>query len=97
MTGVPWEPVPGRGMKEIRLKMYIDRAGAGNGIVPEPQMRDAVPRRMPVDKDHPKAYGYTIGCQGCRAKSRGQVGASHSVLGERGCQYEQRTFKSKGK
>ena len=78
MIGVPWEPVPGRGMKEVRSKVYIAGVGSGEDIIPEPQIRGTIPRRMRFDMDDLEKYGYTVGCPGCRAKNRGEVGVNHS-------------------
>ena len=78
MVGVPWEPAPGRGMKEVRSRAIIAGLGGGEDIIPEPQVRQAVPRRMRFDDDDLNKYGFTIGCPGCKAKNRGNVGVNHS-------------------
>ena len=78
MVGVPWEPVPGRGMNEVKSKVHIAGKGAGEDIIEEPQLRGAIPRRMRFDADDLQKYGYTLGCPGCRAKNRGEVGVNHS-------------------
>ena len=38
MIGVPWEPVPGKGMREVKSRVYIAGAGAGKAITDEPQI-----------------------------------------------------------
>ena len=78
MVGVPWEPVPGRGMKEVKSKVHIAGVGAGEDIIEEPQLRGAIPRRMRFDADDLDKYGYTFGCPGCRAKNRGDIAVNHS-------------------
>ena len=78
MIGVPWEPTPGQGLREVKSRVHIAGVGSGEDIIPEPQVRQAVPRRMRFDDDDLNKYGFTIGCPGCNAKNRGNIGANHS-------------------
>ena len=78
MVGVPWEPVPGLGLREVKSKVHIAGLRAGEDIIEEPQLRQAVPRRMRLDMDDLERYGYTLGCAGCKAKNGGEVGVNHS-------------------
>ena len=78
MIGVPWEPIPGTGMREVKSRVHIEGAGAGEDIVEEAQVRASIPRRMRFDLDDLEKYGYTTGCPGCKAKNRGQTGVNHN-------------------
>ena len=78
MVGVPWEPIPGRGVREIKSRVHIEGVGTGEDIIVEPQIREAIPRRMRFDLDDLEKYGFTVGCPGCKSKSRGQTGVNHN-------------------
>ena len=65
-------------MKEARFKVHFAGVGHGENIITEPQMRQAGPRRMRFDMEDLDKYGHTIGCPGCRAKNRGEVGVNHN-------------------
>ena len=73
--GVPWEPVPGGGTRE--LKPHFRILGPEEPIVrmPETQVwRIYITREAVSDR----RYGLTIGCDGCKAANRGQPGGPHS-------------------
>ena len=36
VIGVPWEPIPGRGVKEVKWRVHIAAVGAGEDIIEEP-------------------------------------------------------------
>ena len=38
MIGAPSEPVPDRGVKEIRSRAHIEGVGRGENIISEPQL-----------------------------------------------------------
>ena len=78
MIGVPWEPIPGQGVREVKSKVHIAGVGAGEDIIEEPQIRGATPRRIRIDEDDLQKYGYTLGCPGCKAKNRGNIAVNHS-------------------
>ena len=78
MLGVPWEPIPGRGVTEIKSRAHIKGVRAGENIIPEPEVRQAVPRRMRLDVGDFEKYGFTTGCPECRSKSRMDFFVNHS-------------------
>ena len=53
---VPWEPIPGQGMRAIKSKAHIAGVASCEDI-PEPQIRQAVPRRMRLDTWDLEKYG----------------------------------------
>ena len=77
MKGVPWEPIPGRGMIQIKSKTVIPGESQGDEILDEPLLRDMVPRRLKITKYDLRKYGLTVDCPGCIAANRGLV-ANHS-------------------
>ena len=64
-------------MREVKSRVYIAGAGAGEDIIEEPQVRGPIPRRIRIDDAYLQMYGYTIGCSECRARSRGDIGVNH--------------------
>ena len=49
MQGLPWEPIPGRGIIQIKLRIYMPEIDAGD-ILDEPQVREQAPRRIEIGK-----------------------------------------------
>ena len=77
MRGVPWEPIPGRGMIQIKSKTVIPGEVEGEGITEEPLLKEMIPRRVKITKYDLSKYGFTAGCPGCIAANRGLV-VNHS-------------------
>ena len=77
MKGVPWEPIPGRGIREIKAHVTLPESSTDGGILEEPSTREVIPRRVKIGKEDIARFGMTIGCPGCIAANRGKV-ANHS-------------------
>ena len=76
--GVPWEPVPGQS-GDIELKSKIKLPMLEEAITQGIQVRDEyTPRRFRIKKEDLEKYGYTVGCPGGRAASRGLVAVGHT-------------------
>ena len=67
MTGVPWEPVPGREGIEIRSNIVIAERHAEPRRTPEPEEKGVVRRRAGIRKEDAMEVGATPGCPGCTA------------------------------
>ena len=64
-TGVPWEPVPGRG--QIQIKSQFRIAGAGGGdLIKEPELRAEKVRRSRIDNRSDKVIERE--CQGAASR-----------------------------
>lgn len=60
MRGVPWEPIAGRGMIEIKSKTVIP-GELEEGVSEEPLLKKVMPRRGKIPKYDVKKYGFTVG------------------------------------
>ena len=76
MKGVPWHPVPGSGDREVRSKVYIPVEQPPR--VEEPRDRTVSERRVQILKEDVQRFGYSVGCEGCRAIERGTGARAHS-------------------
>ena len=78
VCGVPWEPIPGHGMREVKSKVYIPIPRSMPDI-PEPMPRENQKRRMYMSKKDVQRHGWhTIGCPGCEAANRGEPAKNHT-------------------
>ena len=78
MVGVPWQPTPGEESEEIKTRVNIP---SEEGPITKPiVVEDKAPitRRVRIEKDEPKKFGYTVGCLGCRMAIEGRPAQSHS-------------------
>ena len=57
--GIPWELLPSRGVTEMKSRAHTSGAGSREDVVPEPQIRQVVPRRMRVGMDDVEKCGYS--------------------------------------
>jgi len=78
VQGVPWQTVPGREGDDIKVRIIMkeDKEEITEGVIGRKE--ETMPRRVKIYKEDLKKYGYTIGCDGCKAASRGKVHQGHS-------------------
>ncbi len=78
VKGAPWKPVPGKeDGAEIRIRINFP---AEDRITRRPEFAEDVynPKRTRIKEEDLKKFGHTVGCPGCRAKSRGLTAQSHT-------------------
>jgi len=78
VKGAPWKPVPGKeDGAEIRIRINFPAEGR---ITRRPEFAEDVynPKRTRIKEEDLKKFGHTVGCPGCRAKSRGLTAQSHT-------------------
>ena len=80
LFGAPWEPIPGRGVREVKSRAHIEGIGTGDDVMKEPQIRTAMPQGRRLNIDDLEKCGYAIGCQGCKATHRGQGGVTIATI-----------------
>ena len=77
--GVPWEPIPGRNVDTIPVRVRLAEEGEA---APEPanlgEPRAISRRRMRITRKQIVKIGFTVGCPGCRAVNRGLPAVDHS-------------------
>ena len=76
MKGTPWEPIPGHPDREMKSRVYIRE----EPILPPPvaEENEETIRRLYIRKRDVQKYGFTPGCEGCTAVSRGGVSRNHT-------------------
>ena len=78
VKGTPWEPVPGRGMTEVRSKVYIP-SNREVTRMPEPEDRQTCVHRMSIRRSDLDRFGWHFrGCAGCEAANRGGPAVNHN-------------------
>ena len=76
MKGTPWEPIPGRGERELKSNVNTHDAP----IQRTQGQQDPTPdvRRVRINKEDMDRVGMTPGCAGCEALSRGATARGHN-------------------
>ena len=77
-VGVPWEPYPGaKGGFELRSKVRLpaEQADVTETVKGKSHFTR---RRFRIRKEDLEKFGYTAGCPGCRAVSRGTTAMNHT-------------------
>ena len=79
--GVPWEPVPGQG-GDIRIKTRVNMPEETENITApvEGEETNCVTRRTRINNNDIMKFGFTVGCNGCRAINRGQQSQNHNEV-----------------
>ena len=65
--GNPWEPVPGRGSREIPVRVSLPEEKEPPRPVPEATDVEPQIRRVRITRDDVIRIGYTVGCPGRRS------------------------------
>ena len=78
LQGTPWQPIPGRNDEAIPVRVHLAEEGS---VLPNPssigEPRPEIKRRARISRSDVIRVGYTIGCPGCRAISRGEKEAQN--------------------
>ena len=73
LQGTPWQPVPGKNEEAIPVRVRLAEEGS---IQPSPdsigEPKPEIKRRARISRNDVIRVGYTIGCPGCEAISRGE-------------------------
>ena len=77
MKGTPWQPIPGRDSVDIRCRVNIPQDERPITPAPTPKDEEGGVKRANIFKDDLLKFGYTVGCQGCKAAIRGKAAQSH--------------------
>ena len=78
VVGTPWQPAPGKPEDVVPVRVRFQDEQEQPKPPEEGEKREPVRRRARITKDDIKKFGYTIGCHGCRAISRGSPAENHS-------------------
>ena len=78
MRGVPWEPIPGMGDREVKSTVHVKMLEAP--ILKMPQARTDIveARRTRITKRDVERFGMTPGCQRCKSVLLGGVRREHT-------------------
>merc|ERR1711867_215660 len=78
LQGTPWQPIPGRNDETIPVRVHLAEEGS---VLPNPssigEPKPEIRRRARISRNDVIRVGYTIGCPGCRAISRGEKEAQN--------------------
>ena len=78
MRGTPWQPTPGRDSVEIVCKIHIPLDESPITDPLDEGREEGGAKRAKIMKEDLRRFGYTVGCQGCRAAVRGKTAQGHS-------------------
>lgn len=70
LKGLPWEPIPGKGKRDIGAKILIEEIEEKPDKMEEVEDRVML-RRVRITKEDVNKYGPTKGCKGCREVLKG--------------------------
>ena len=73
MKGLPWEPIPGYGQREIKSSVYVRMPSEPICKMPNARPEVIPARRAQITKDDIEQVGLTPGCPGCTSTLRGGV------------------------
>ena len=80
VVGTPWEPVPGKQSDALPVRIKLPEEGSAPDPVnlgePAPEIR----RRARITRADVLRFGFTQGCPGCTAISRGAVSQNHTEM-----------------